>query len=258
VQARGDRELLRPEVLRVNAAGRPAIAAAALLWAGAASAQDPLVLLPQAYKLVLENEWVKVVRVRYEPRAKLPLHDHTEMAAAYVYLNDAGPVLFAHDYGEMTRPATKAGSFRIYKAVKETHTVSNPNDVASEFLRVELKTQPLDEDSFRGRFHRDANADAGSTETVQLDHPQLRVTRYLMAPRQKLDVSAKPDEPSLLIATTAGRLEARRGEAVEKLELEPGNVGWVQAGDSVSFDNAGPERVELLRFDLKTRPLAAP
>ena len=97
------------------------IALAALVWARAASAQDPLVLLPKAYKLVLENDWVKVVRVHYAPHEKLPMHDHTEQAAAYVYLNDCGPVTFKHDWGELTRPATKAGSFRVYHAVQEIH-----------------------------------------------------------------------------------------------------------------------------------------
>ena len=233
-------------------------AAVALLGTRDALAQDPLVLLPQAYKLVLENDWVKVVRVHYGPREKLPRHDHTERAAAYVYLNDGGPVLFNHDYGEMTRPATKAGSFRLYKAVKETHEVSNPNDVSSEFLRVEFKTQAVDEETFRGRYYRDANAAAKGFETVQVDHAQLRVTRYVVAPRQTLDVASKPDQPSLLIAITAGRLETRSAESLSTLTVDPGFVRWLSAGDAQSLQNRGEAPVELLRFDLKTRPAAAP
>jgi len=243
-------------VLRVSAA-RHAIVIVALLVAQAASAQDPLVLLPQAYKLVLENEWVKVVRVRYEPREKLPLHDHTEMAAAYVYLNDGGPVLFTHDYGEMTRPATKAGSFRLYKAIKETHTVSNPNDVPSEFLRVEFKTQPLEEESFRGRFHREENAMGESYTKVQFENAQIRVTRYFVAPGKGLDATTGADQPALLIATTAGQLRLQRGGA-DSLTLVPGIVHWLAAGIASSFDNAGTSGVELLRFDMKTRPRATP
>jgi quercetin dioxygenase-like cupin family protein len=243
-------------MLRVSAAVRLAIVFVALLVARAASAQDPLVLLPQAYKLVLENEWVKVVRVHYEPREKLPLHDHTQMAAAYVYLNNGGPVLFAHDYGEMTRPATKAGSFRLYKAIKETHTVSNPNDVPSEFLRVEFKTQPLEEESFRGRFHRDENSAGESFEKVQFENAQLRVTRCVLARGKRLDATTYADQPALLVATTSGLLKPQRG--AESLALEPGTVHWLSAGVASAFDNAGTSGVELLRFDLKTRPPATP
>ena len=79
----------------------------------AASAQDPLKVAPRAYRLQFENEWVKVTRVHYGPREKVPVHDHSRWPAAYVYLNDAGPVIFRHvgwDHPVLTRPPTRAGS----------------------------------------------------------------------------------------------------------------------------------------------------
>ena len=41
-----------------------------LFFTGAAFAQDPLKVAPQAYKLEFENEWVKVMRVHYDPHEK--------------------------------------------------------------------------------------------------------------------------------------------------------------------------------------------
>ena len=72
------------------------VAVVIFLLAVTSLAQDPLKTLPKAYKLQFENDWVKVVRVHYEPREKLPAHEHTETASAYVYLNDSGPVVFKH------------------------------------------------------------------------------------------------------------------------------------------------------------------
>lgn len=144
-------------MLRVSTAPRIALAAAALAASGVL-AQDPLLVLPHAYKLELENDWVKVVRVRYAPHETLKAHDHTQAAAAYVYLNDAGPVVFKHDYGAVTRPATKAGSFRLYKAVREIHEVENPNDAPSEFVRVELKTDPINDRLREGPVREQAAA----------------------------------------------------------------------------------------------------
>ena len=40
------------------------------------AAQDPTASLPDAYKVELENTHVKVVRVHYDPGAKLPEHTH--------------------------------------------------------------------------------------------------------------------------------------------------------------------------------------
>ncbi len=105
------------------------------LLATHALAQDPLTILPQAYKLQFENDWVKVTRVHYAPHEKLPRHQHTQTASAYVYLNDGGPVVFKHldlPYGAVTRPATKAGSFRLYQGLKEIHEVENLSDLPSE------------------------------------------------------------------------------------------------------------------------------
>ena len=124
------------------------------LLASAAVAQDPVKVAPEAYRLEFENDYVKVQRVHYAPRVKLPEHDHTALGAAYVYLNDAGPVMFKHvglSYGAVTRPAVKAGSFRLYKAVKETHAVENLGDTPSDFLRVEFKTKPA-KDAKKGWF----------------------------------------------------------------------------------------------------------
>ena len=71
-----------------------------------------------------------------------------KQASAYVYLNDSGPVLFKHvgkDSFSITRPATKTGSFRLFRAVQEIHEVENKSELPSDFLRVEFKTEPKDE-----------------------------------------------------------------------------------------------------------------
>src|SRR5690349_9549426 len=140
-------------------------------------AQDPLMIAPDAYKLEFENEYVKVVRVHYAPHAKIPEHNHTDFPAAYVYLNDAGPVIFKHvglSYGAVTRPAVKAGSFRLYRAVKETHEVENPSDTASDFLRVEFKTEPdKDANTLRGRYFREEYPAGENFQKVQFENEQV-------------------------------------------------------------------------------------
>lgn len=108
----------------------------------ALAAQDPLAVLPASYSKQFENEWVRVVRVRYAPHATLPAHAHNALPAAYVYLNDGGPVLFKHigaSYGAATRPATKAGSFRVFRGIDEIHEVENRSELPSDFLRVEFQ-----------------------------------------------------------------------------------------------------------------------
>lgn len=238
----------------MSASSRFVVAAVACLGAASVRAQDPLVVLPQAYKLVLENDWVKVIRVHYAPHEKLAMHAHPDLAVAYVYLNDGGPVIFKHDYGALTRPATTTGTFRLYRGVKEIHEVENPNDAPSDFLRVEFKTRPIDATTLNGRFQREPNPDGQGFEKLQFDNPQLRVTRYVVSPGKKAEVST-PTEPALLIALTTGQLKALGDASPEEIPLELGLARWLPKSSGSTFENVGGAAVEFLRFDLKTEPL---
>jgi quercetin dioxygenase-like cupin family protein len=221
-------------------------------------AQDPFKVAPQAYKLDFENEWVKVARVHYGPHEKIPAHDHTKTAAAYVYLNDGGPVIFRHiglAYGAITRQPTKAGSFRLYQAVQEVHEVENTSDLPSDFLRVEFKTKPINESSLRGRFYREDYPAAENYKKVQFENEQIRVTRLVCATGKTLDLSTNPTEPALLIALSQARLTAiQSGAANSRLSLAPGKTLWVAANQQRRLENSGDIPVELLRFDFKTGP----
>ena len=213
--------------------------------------QDPTKVAPDAYKIEFENEWVKVTRVHYAPHAKIAAHDHTETGAAYVYLNDSGPVIFKHinlGYGAITRPATKTGSFRVYKAVKESHEVENPNDTPSDFLRVEFKTEVDAATPLRGKFHRETYSPGENFEKVQFENAQIRVTRHACAKTCELSAGA---EPTLLVALNPVRLKSSgKGEG-----LEPGKTKWIAAGKKETVENAGQTHAEFLRFDFKTKPV---
>src|SRR4029453_12428732 len=128
-----------------------------------------------------------------------------------VYLNDSGPVIFKHiglSYGAITRPETKAGSFRLYKAVKEVHEVENPNDAPSDFLRVEFKTAPDTEKPLRGKFYREAYPAGENFQTVYFENGQVRVTRSACATGKVCDLAASADEPLLVVALTPAQFES--------------------------------------------------
>lgn len=226
------------------------------LSVSAALGQDPVKVAPDAYKPVFENDYVKVQRVHYAPHSKIPEHDHTAFGAAYVYLNDAGPVIFKHiglSYGAVTRPAVKAGSFRLYKAVKETHEVENPSDTPSDFLRVEFKTEPAkDQNTLRGKYFREDYPPGENFQKVQFENDQVRITRLVCAAGKHCLEVANASEPILFVVLTAARFKL--GQA-GNIELLPGQTHWVEAGKSVAGENIGKGAAELLRFDFKTAPL---
>ncbi len=222
-----------------------------ILLSLSAFGQDPTKVAPEAYKLEFENDWVKVTRVHYAPHAKIPAHDHTETGAAYVYLNDSGKVIFKHiglSYGAITRPETKAGSFRLYKAVKEVHEVENPNDTPSDFLRVEFKTTVDANTPLRGKFYRETYAASENFQKVHFENEQIRVTRLACAKACEVSAAA---EPVLMVALSPARWKSS-GKAGQ---LEPGKTKWIATGKKETFENTGQGHAELLRFEFKSKPM---
>jgi hypothetical protein len=216
--------------------------------------QDPLTVSPDAYRLEFENEWVKVVRVTYGPKVVIAPHFHTERASAYVYLNDSGPILFKHEglpYAGVTRPATKAGSLRVYKGLKEVHSVENPTAIPSEFLRVEFKTEPLEEASLKGKFFREEPAPTATVQRTQFENAQVRITRVLVAMGETLSLTTMSGEPALLVALTPAGIVP--GGSPSR-QIENGKTAWLDAGQAASVQPSGSAS-EILRFDFKTRPM---
>jgi tetratricopeptide (TPR) repeat protein len=229
---------------------------ALFIFSSFAIAQDPVKIAPEAYKLVFENEFVKVQRVHYAPHAKIPEHDHTAFPAAYIYLNDAGPVIFKHvglSYGAVTRPAVKAGSFRLYKAVKETHTVENPGNTHSDFLRVEFKTETGKEpNSLRGKFFRLIAPAGENFQQIQFENEQVRITRLVCAAGKNCLEVANAKEPILFVVLTPATFNIAKANGIK---LNPGDTHWIEAGKSVQGVNISKTAAELLRFDFKTAPM---
>jgi quercetin dioxygenase-like cupin family protein len=234
----------------------PAVLVAACLGLSVVTAttQDPLTANPDAYRLEFENAWVKVVRVIYGPKAMIAPHFHTERASAYVYLNDGGPILFKHEglpYAGVTRPPTKAGSFRVYKGIREVHSVENPTSTPSDFLRVEFKTEPLDEGSLKGKFFREEPAPTATGQRTQFENAQVRVTRVHIAPGDTTALTAASSQPALLVALRPTGLVTAGGPA---RRIEAGGAAWLDSGHAAKIEaTAAPG--ELLRFDFTSRPL---
>ena len=83
---------------------------------------DPAIVDPRHYKVVLENDQVRVLRVHYDARETGAQHEHI-LNRVVVYLND--------------QPGAKADDVRM--AGPATHTEQNASDQAADRIAVEIK-----------------------------------------------------------------------------------------------------------------------
>jgi hypothetical protein len=216
-------------------------------------AQDPRAVAPRAYTLAFENERVRVTRVHYEPREKVPVHDHPDSPTVYVYLRDSGPVRFVHTGEEqftLVRPAVRAGAFRLSRGTKERHSVESLTDLPTDFLRVELKGfTAAERESFRGRFPAEPRATRRGAQKVRYDGTRVRIARVTCPSRGRCDGLSSRDAASLLVALSDARLRSAGGGTEVTLAL--GQTMWAEAGAAPIFENSASRPAEFLRIDLK-------
>jgi len=106
----------------------------ALLLAPAAVAQDAAKADPDHYKVVFENDQVRVLRINYGPHHKGVMHEHP--ASVAIWMTDAQGSITTAD-GEVQEVDTKAGDAGWMEATK--HQGENTSDQPFEVIQIELK-----------------------------------------------------------------------------------------------------------------------
>jgi quercetin dioxygenase-like cupin family protein len=108
--------------------------AAVLFLALPALAQDPVKVDPAHHKVELENDQVRVLRVKIPAGEKTAVHDHPAIVA--VFLNDS-KIRLTPVGGAVDETPRKAGTATLVPAVK--HVVENLGTTTAEIIVVELK-----------------------------------------------------------------------------------------------------------------------
>ena len=179
-----------------------------------------------------ENPYVRLVRVQYKAHEKTAVHDHPASPNVYVYLTDGGRLKIGHDgHGyenepPVIRPVVKAGGIRYQKGVSETHAVEELDGVDSQYLRIELKTQPLDLPEVDVRRAPD--------DRTPYESRMLRIMRVTCPALSSCPASAHPEDPAVIVVGT--------------------RFAFVAAG-SLPAMNSTNKPTEQIRVELKTQPI---
>lgn len=110
------------------------VAVAWLTFVAPAAAQDPVKVDPKHYKVELENDDVRVLRITYGPGEKSVMHDHPANLA--VFLSEIHGKFTLPD-GKTQSADAKAGSTQWDPGGK--HLPENVGDKPFELVLVEIK-----------------------------------------------------------------------------------------------------------------------
>ena len=99
-----------------------------------AFAQDPVKLSPQYYKVLIDNDELRLVEFHLTPGEKEPMHSH---ARGFVYALEDAKLRITFPDGKTEEISVKAGESRWRDKI--THAVENIGTTQARTLAVELK-----------------------------------------------------------------------------------------------------------------------
>ena len=106
----------------------------AVLWT-TAHGQDPVQTSPQYYKVLLENDQVRVLEYHLKAGEKEPMHSHP---AGVVYVLSGAKLKFSYPDGRTEERAAATGE-TIWRD-PTTHAVENVGDTEAHAIAIDLKT----------------------------------------------------------------------------------------------------------------------
>ncbi len=111
-------------------------------WVGRVVAQDPLAVAPEMYRLLFENDRVRVMEVVFQPGQKIAAHSHPDH---FVYVAEAGTLRLFKPDGSSSDAELQVGMVVWINA--ETHWAENIGTTAVRLVVTELKapTAPASE-----------------------------------------------------------------------------------------------------------------
>lgn len=97
-------------------------------------AQDPVITSPQYYKVLLENDQVRVLEYRLKPGEKEPMHSHP---AGVVYVLSGTKLKVTYPDGRTEERGATAGE-TIWRE-PTTHALENVGDTEAHAIAIDLK-----------------------------------------------------------------------------------------------------------------------
>ena len=204
-------------------------------------AQDPVRVSPD-YKVEIDNAWVRVLRVKHAPHAKIGLHEHP--ASVAVFLTDVHERVASPD-GRTQEVLRKAGEVAYNEAAR--HTEENLSDKPLEAVLIELKPNAprntgwpvkLDPVKLDPKHH-----------LVPFENSRVRVLRTILEPHVKSPQHEHPAYVVVYLTELHTTMKMADGREIDN-PRRPGEIAWRDPLKHIT-ENIGNHTAMEIQVELK-------
>ena len=209
------------------------------------NAQDAATADAKHYKVMFENDQVRVLRVAYGAKEKSVMHQHPDSVA--IFLNGAEGKFTLAD-GKSENRSFKAGDARWSPA--ETHTPENAGPKPFEVILVELKARAAASSTAAAIAAADDPLKVSAEHhKLEFENDRVRVLRGRAAPGGKTAMHAHPANVVILLTDASVRSTSADGKT-EETSAKAGEVLWREPLKHAS-ENIGAKPFEVIIVELK-------
>ena len=212
-------------------------------FAGGAAAQepaDPVVVSPEHYRVLMENEFVRVLDVRLAPGEQDKMHSHPSSA----YFVMSGEKMTYHLPRSEKDGQLARGSVTLQGAI-EVHSVENSGTVPIHLILFENKAAHADE------VKGEDPVKVSSTMFRLVDqNERIRVMDVTIGPGERTETHAHQASAYYSLAAGAVVLHAADGTTTN-VALRPSGAGFLAASDAQVIENTGTGPIHFLMFEFK-------
>jgi quercetin dioxygenase-like cupin family protein len=209
--------------------------------AEALSGPDPVAVGPNIYKLVFENERVRVLEASFKPGDKIAMHAHPDHA---VYVRSGGKLKVTPSTGAVQDLDLKTGQGVFLTA--QSHSAENVGKTPVKLVVVEIKPGSAAGAAPAG----DDPVKAGPKIYKPIfEDEHVRMLQVTFEKGAKIPVHSHPDHVAYV--TSSGKLHITPAQgAAQDFDMKEGQAVFLPA-QAHSAQNAGATKVQAIIFEIK-------
>lgn len=209
------------------------------LAAPLALAQDAVKVDAKHYKVLLENDQVRVLKINYNPKEKSVMHEHP--AGVVVFLGKS-QVRFTLPDGSSREATTKAGEVGLADA--EKHLPENIGNTPVDAILVELKGKgPMSSATLDP-----VKVDPGHHK-VEIENDRVRVLRINFKAHDKTKEHDHPNGVAIFLTDIKAKFALPEGKSREGSNKR-GEAIWA-AAERHAVENLSNKAAEVILVELK-------
>ena len=200
---------------------------------------EPTEVAPDHYKVELENDHVRVVRITYAAGESSATHSHPD--GVVVFLKDGTAMMTLED-GRSEERSGKAGDAQWAPA--ETHTPEATTDIEAVLIEVKGEGGEVEIAETNG------TASDPDHHKVEFENERVRIVRMTYPAGYKTPLHDHLPGASVMLTDYKAK-SAPEGEEGEEAEGKAGEVSWADAAPPHVSENTGEEEFSLIRVEIK-------